>query len=64
MGLDAAHQQKISRITVSDVSGRLVLNEPINSTFQQQIDLTTFPKGIYLATVQTNSGEKTFKILN
>jgi hypothetical protein len=61
---NAAHQQKISRITVSDVSGRLVLNEPINSTFQQQIDLTTFPKGIYLATVQTNSGEKTFKILN
>jgi hypothetical protein len=61
---NAAHQQKISRITVSDVSGRLVLNEPINSSFQQQIDLTTFPKGIYLATVQTNSGEKTFKILN
>jgi hypothetical protein len=61
---NAAHQQNISRITVSDVSGRLVLNEPINSSFQQQIDLTTFPKGIYLATVQTNSGEKTFKILN
>lgn len=62
--LNVGTNQKINKLTISDISGRVISNDIVNNKQSENIDLTAFPKGIYFLNVQTNLGEKSFKIMN
>jgi hypothetical protein len=62
--INGGSQKQINKITLTDLSGRIVYNEIVNNTQSNQLDLSNLTKGVYLATVHTNSGEKSFKIIH
>jgi hypothetical protein len=62
--INAGNHQKINRIVITDLSGRIVSNEWINNSSNEKVDLSLYSKGIYMATVYTTEGEKTFKVIN
>jgi hypothetical protein len=58
------YQNQMSRIILTDLSGRIISDEIINNSQSEQIDLSNLSRGVYLATVHSNYGEKTFKLIN
>jgi len=62
--INAGTQQKINQITIADLSGRVSNNNVLNNVQTAQIDLKNYPKGIYITTVYTSNGIKTFKLTN
>lgn len=61
---NAGAEQKISRITLTDINGAVVTDEIISNVQTASLELTGFAQGLYFATVYTNTGQKTFKLVN
>lgn len=47
---------------IHDLNGRIVRNEKLQKN-QQEIEVSTLSKGIYLITISTNKGFKTLKFI-
>ena len=62
--VNAASNQKINGIVLTDISGKTIFNKTVNNTLNEQINLSPYSKGIYLVTVHSNTGLKTFKVTN
>lgn len=52
---------KMGRITMHDMSGKMVLNVKAKDT--QMIDMTSMPKGVYLINIETEHGNVTKKVI-
>jgi hypothetical protein len=50
------------RFTVQNALGQIVFREQFLEA-KQEIDMNTFPSGIYFIKIQNNSGQKVFKIV-
>ena len=48
--------------TIYDLNGRLIRNEKLKKN-QQEINVSTLSKGVYLITLSTNKGFKTQKFI-
>jgi hypothetical protein len=58
------NQQKLNRITLNDISGKVTYDKTFNNQQNQTLDLTMLPKGIYFARIYTNNGIQTIKLFN
>ncbi|MCB0401087.1 MAG: zinc-dependent metalloprotease, partial [Flavobacteriales bacterium] len=60
--IDFGTATDVQALTVTDIQGKLVLNESNITTSNMQIDLTPFANGMYVLQVQTGQGISTHKI--
>lgn len=60
MNIRTANQEKIKLVVVADVTGKIVLNENSGNT---GIDISQLQKGVYVVTIETETGISTKKIV-
>jgi hypothetical protein len=62
--INASNNQKISAIVVRDAGGRIVKTQNSNQSQSENIAISDLSKGVYFASVYSNAGVKTLKLLN
>ena len=60
LNIHSNNNQAIHSVIVSDMSGRMVMNGNYNGN---SLDVSNLKKGIYLATITTDTGSFTHKIV-
>ncbi len=49
-------------VTIYDITGKKIVNKPMNNRYQQFFDIGNLSKGVYLITLQNNKGQKVSKL--
>jgi hypothetical protein len=62
--INASNNQKINAIVVRDAGGRIVKTQNSNQSQSENIAISDLSKGVYFASVYSNAGVKTLKLLN
>lgn len=53
----------LSRINITDINGRVVMNQKVSSNSNLELDLSSLNKGMYFVNVQTDTGSETVKVV-